>query len=59
MKRVITTILLSILVLAAQAQGLVLTGCRMQGYKADSPININEGAQIRAILYINTSPSGT
>lgn len=26
-----------------------LSGCRMQGYKADSPINITEGAQIRAV----------
>ena len=28
---------------------VTLTGCRMQGYKADSPIHLSEGAQLRAI----------
>ena len=28
---------------------VTLTGCRMQGYKADSPIHLSEGAQLQAI----------
>ena len=26
-----------------------LSGCRMQGYKADTPINVSGGAKIRAV----------
>ena len=26
-----------------------LSGCRMQGYKADNPINLSEGARLRAV----------
>lgn len=26
-----------------------LSGCRMQGYKADNPINLSEGARVRAV----------
>lgn len=31
------------------AASVTLTGCRMQGYKADTPIHVSEGARLQAI----------